>query len=600
VGVGGCLVGGSQSLFKVVNIMPRAKLDSFPSFFDNTKLVFNPIIESNRITTIGQLKETNRVVDEIINNLSDQALLQMMGGTGNDLDKLIQTIYEETYNVLYGNMGIIKDSTFAYLDKLTESVEEAMRVENISYFILSTMPEFELNWHHLEWGQFVMRHNKLGILAARDLGKSYYFSNAYCIWKMYRYKVLNKFEPFKNAALASSQRGYIVTNSEDLGIDLLEILKNNIENNDELARKLLPAGEGRKEGWGGKSIKCRNGTRLGVKSYGSAFRGRHPGYIVVDDFLKDNVIYSSTQREKATNWFHSVLMNAVSKVGQTCVVGTPFSSADLYGDLKTKKMWKVFEYPAIYPDGRVTWSSRYDFQDIMNKREEQGSLIFSREILCRPIVSDSSIFPHEILLRSLVGMTDLTLVNNRESYGMKFEQVITGCDFAMSASVGSDYSVFTTWGVTEAQEMYLMNVWRGQGKSFAEQIAVLKYIYSNFRPDVMVLEANQFQRIFVDEADRHGLPVVPHVTTGANKHDLRKGVPGLAILFERMKIKFPQGDEYSRAVTELIHNEFLSVTFTSDHGIQGVGSNDDCVMSVWMGSIALRKATTSILGFLED
>lgn len=561
--------------------------------------VANPIPSLKyKVTTIGQLNETNRIVAEIINNLSNEALGEMLSGTGSDVDNLFQTIYEETFKTLYGELGLVTDSSYFYLDHLSKSIEETFRIENINYFILSTMPEFEINWHHLEWGQMVMRLKKFGVLAARDLGKSYYFSNAYPIWKMYRYKPMDNSGFERRPDLAIGRRGYLITNSEDLAIDLLEILKSNIESNPELHEKLFPINSPTKI-WGQKSIKTKTGARFSIKSYGSAFRGRHPGYLVVDDFLTDNILYSSLQRQKAIDWFHSVLMNALLKQGQTCVVGTPFHTLDLYGDLKQKKGWKVVEYPAIYPDGKLTWKNRYNYYDIMRKREEQGNLIFSREILCRPIVSDSSIFPYEILQRSFINMNEFTLVSSRENYLMKFDKVVVGCDFAMSSSVGADFSVFTVWGISDKDDMYLMYFWRGKGISFREQITTLKSININFRPDLIVCESNQFQRIFVEEADQEGLPVVPHVTTAAKKNDLMKGLPGVAIMFERMKIKFPRGDEYSRNVTDLICSEFSSVAFT-DKGLESVGGHDDCCMSTWQGMVGKRKISNVVLGFMED
>jgi hypothetical protein len=43
------------------------------------------------------------------------------------------------------------------------------------------------------------------------------------------------------------------------------------------------------------------------------------------------------------------------------------------------------EYLAIYPDGRILWENRWNYTDLMDKRQSQGNLIFSRELLCRPI-----------------------------------------------------------------------------------------------------------------------------------------------------------------------------------------------------------------------
>lgn len=544
--------------------------------------------------TLDKIKEATRLTSEIINNLDDLAIQELMGGTGDDIDELYNVIFKESYNTLYGEVTPVKESSYQYLTKLTDSIEETLRIENLNYFVVSIFPEFELEWFHLEWGQFGMMYKKLCIEAARGIGKSFYWSNVFPIWKMYRYKGKDTGLNIRRD-LNLCERGYIVTNEMGLGIDLMEILKGNIEENPILNSKLFP---GKKGKWNDQNIRCKNGARLGLKSYGGSFRGRHPGYVIVDDFLKDNVLYSEMQRKKATDYFHSVIMNALLSGGQAVVVGTPFHASDLYGDLKskmnTKSMrntatWKVFEYPGLFPDGRVLSPLRLPYHELMEKKETQGNIIFSREILVRPIVSDSSIFPYETLEKAFLGMDSIKLVNNRESYGLKFNKVVMGCDFAMSASVGADYSVFSTWGVTEADEMYLMHIYRAKGKSFTEQLAILKSIYSNFRHDVIFAEDNQMQRIFVEGMDKANLPVFPH-TTGTNKYDLKTGLPGLAIMFERYKIKLPRGDEYSRDMTDIIVSEFSSVAFT-DKGLEGVGAHDDCTMSTWIAGCAMRHMT---------
>lgn len=554
--------------------------------------VFNPIGTGNSVTTVSKLRETYRVSEEIIENLDDLAIKELCGGDEKDIDRIYNNIVEETYSVLYGEQGFVKESTFQYLQKLSATVEETLCIENFNYFLTSVLTEFEINWHHLEWGDFLMQYDKLCIIAARDHGKSYFFSMAFIAWKMYRYKTAKDYHNRRRLDLTRSFKGFLITYEMDLAEDLLEILKTVIEDTPVLREKLYP---GKADFWAKRSIRCKNGSRLGLKSYGGSFRGRHPGYIVVDDFLKDNVIYSETQRKKSISYFHGVIMNAISSKGQVIVVGTPFHEVDLYGDLKTKvskKGWKVFEYPAIYPNGMVLWASRYSYIDLIDKKETQGNIIFSREILCRPIVSDSSIFPYEILRRAFVGMDDFVLVKNKDSFPKKFNQIVTGCDFAISANIGADYSVFTTWGVDNEDNMWLLHIWRGKGKHYLEQIAVLKSINMNFQPDAMYMESNQFQDIMADMAEDAGLPVFPH-HTGTNKYDFKHGLPGVALLFQRGKIKFPRGDQFSKDMTDLICSEFASVTWT-DKGLEGVGEHDDCPMSTWLASLAAKHVTRGL------
>lgn len=541
--------------------------------------------------------ECLKVVDEIIDGMDDSGILELMSGSGGDIDKVLENLLSDTYQVLYtGDTQI--DFAPRYTERLSESIEETLRCKNITYFITSVLPDFQLGWHHLEWGDLVHRHNKLCIEAARDHGKSYYFSNAYAAWQLYRYSKPKKMIYSKRPSKSNSNRGYLFSFSLQQSVDLMEILKGTIEGNDILRERLFP--DSRNSGaWASTNIVCKNGARLTCKGFGSSVRGAHPYWIVVDDGLKDNVIYSQLQRQKSIDYFHSVIMNMLVPGGQIIVVGTPFHASDLYGDLKSKskaatgsdKGWFVIEYPAIFPDGRILWPARWGFNDLMEKKATQGNIIFSRENLCRPITNESSIFPLKILERSLLRMENYTLVRNRDDFPMKFNKVVVGCDFAISGNVGADYAVFTVWGVDdETGERWLLYFYREKGKTFHEQMQVLRGINVRFRPDTFVMEQNVMQQIFVQESDKQGLPVVGH-TTGIDKYDLKTGWPGLAIDFERGKIHIPIGDKYSQDVKDLIFTDLGSVAFT-DHGLESVGEHDDISSSFWLAKLAANLITT--------
>lgn len=541
--------------------------------------------------------ECLNIVDEIIDGMDDKGILELMQGSGGDLDWVLDNLMSDTYKVMYtGDPNI--DFAPKYTERLSQSIEETLRTRNLTYFITSVMPDFQLSWHHLEWGDLVHRYNKLCINAARDHGKSYYFSNAYCAWKLYSYAKPKSSVFSARPTKSNSNRGYLFSFSLQQSVDLMEILKGTIESNDILKDRLYP--DSRNSGaWASTNIVCRNGARLTCKGFGSSVRGAHPYWIVVDDGLKDNVIYSALQRQKSIDYFHAVIMNMLVPGGQIIVVGTPFHASDLYGDLrsksifatKNKKGWFVIEYPAIFPDGRILWPHRWSFFDLMDKKATQGNIIFSRENLCRPITNEASIFPLKVLERSLVRMENYTLVRNRDDFPIKFNKVVTGCDFAISANVGSDYTVFTTWGVDdETGERWLLNFYRDKGKTFHEQMQILKGINARFRPDSMVMEQNTFQQIFVQESDKQGLPVIGH-TTGIDKYDLKTGWPGLAIDFERGKIHIPTGDKYSQDVKDLIFSDLGSVAFT-DKGLESVGEHDDISSSFWLAKLGANLITT--------
>ena len=462
------------------------------------------------------------------------------------------------------------------IDGITPSVVSSIKITDVGrgeYVSITTDGD-----HRFLLGDGTVTHN------------SYFFSNAYAAWKLYGYSKPRGSHFSARPTRSNSNRGYLFSFSLQQSVDLMEILKGTIEGNDVLRERLFP--DTRAVGaWASTNIVCKNGARLTCKGFGSSVRGAHPFWIVVDDGLKDNVIYSQLQRQKSIDYFHSVIMNMLVPGGQIVVVGTPFHASDLYGDLKTKKGWFVIEYPAIFPDGRILWPHRWSFFDLLDKRATQGNIIFSRENLCRPITNEASIFPLKVLERSLVRMENYVLVRNRDDFPIKFNKVVVGCDFAISANVGSDYTVFTTWGVDdETGERWLLNFHRQKGMTYNEQIQMLRGINARFRPDSMILEQNTFQQIFVQEADRQGLPVVGH-TTGIDKYDLKNGWPGLSADFERGKIHIPVGDDYSRNVKDLIFSDLGSVAFT-DKGLQSVGDYDDISSSFWLAKLGANLITT--------
>ena len=549
-----------------------------------------------------QLSEDYKLLEEIIDSLDDSGINELFGGNLDDIDALFMSLLNEIHGVVYtGNKEI--DLKPYYLDKLCIETEETLRRNNLNFFITSVLPDFIMGWHHIEWGELAMVYKKLAIIAARDHGKSFYWSNAYPLWKMYGFGQRDRIPGKSKMNDTADRRGFLFSFSIQQAVDLLDIIKTTISDNAILREKLFPGSV--RDGWAKIDITCKNGSRLTVRGFGSSVRGAHPGWIIIDDPLKDNALYSSTQRKKSIDYLHSVIMNMVVPDGEVRIVGTPFHANDLYGDLKTKqnderkmrkkgveikdfksKGWVVREYPAIFPNGDVLWPERWDFEGLMEKRATQGNMIFSRELLCRPVTNESSIFPPEIIAKAFFNMQDITFVKNRDSYKMKFNRVVTGCDFSISSSIGADYSVYITAGVDEEERLWLMNMVRFKGKSFADQIASLKSINSRFKPDVFMMETNVFQQIFADESNKQGLPVVGH-NTGKDKYDFKHGVPGLALAFERGMIKIPRGNQESIDFADSISLELSSITWT-EKGLEGVGEHDDIGMALWQTWLASK------------
>jgi hypothetical protein len=538
----------------------------------------------NQILTYSQYQTVYKMVSDLLENLDDLALRELWNSLGSekDMDKLLDILIEETTKALFTSKGKIKNFSFGYMDKLTEGLDSLLRSLSFNYFTVTTLPNFEMNWHHLEWGNLVQIYKYIAILAARDHSKSYTFSLAYPLWKLFRYKKPTGVKKIDKEL--GAKKGIIITAEFTLGKEFLSGIKEEITTNNYLRDKLYATGDG---AWGMSEIKCKNNAELQIKSIDSKLRGRHPHWMVVDDILDESSLFSAEIRRDTIDFFHSNIMNMIVPGGQVVVVGTPFMAQDLYMDLKSKSAWKVFEYPAIFPNGNLLWESRYNLDSLLEKRQTQGSIIFSREILVKPVSSDSTIFPYEMLKKCF--SDSFTLVKNYYSHPIKFDKIVVGLDFAISAEVAADYSVFLTIGVEgrgDNERYFILDIWREKGVNYSRQISELKSINSNFEPTVMVGEDNTFQKIMIDLATDAGLPVIGHTTT-TNKYDLRSGLPGLAVLFEQGRIIVPRGDQYSIDMTDILISELSSIAFT-DKGLQGVGDHDDTVYSLWKALIAAK------------
>lgn len=263
----------------------------------------------------------------------------------------------------------------------------------------------------------------------------------------------------------------------------------------------------------------------------------------------------------------------------------------MYGDLKSDARFKVFEYPAIFPDGQLLAPDRLTFARLTEERQSLGTLVFNREYLVVPVADTSTIFPYEFLKRSIHGMEHISFTNDIESYPIKLVRVVVGCDFAISGNVGADYTVYTVWGIDSNNLIYLINLYREQGASHDLQVNRLIEFNARYKPNKLVCESNGFQRILAGMARERGLVNIEEfITTEGNKKDLKLGLPSLSALFESGRLRVPYGDENTRKLVDIMFGEFNSIAFNSKKGtLESVCGHDDTCMSSFMAIQDLRE-----------
>jgi phage terminase large subunit-like protein len=416
---------------------------------------------------------------------------------------------------------------------------------------------------------------------------SFEMCQAWPLWRMYSYRRPNFLES-DTRVNRNRKDTVIITNESKLGRLHLTKIADEIRMNDLIGERLRP--DHTRE-LGKEKIECKNGATTDLRTFGSFIRGLHVGGVAVDDFLDKSCIYSKEQREKFKEVFRAEIQNIVEPGGNLVVTGTPFHNDDLYADLKKDPQFKMFEYPGIFPDGKLLAPERFSYKHLMDLKISLGSIVFAREVLVTPVSDDSSLFPWDYLNTAFVGMENISLVENIESFPIKLERIEVGCDFAISGNVGADYCVFEVWGIDSNENYYLLHVWRKQGASHNEQVSMIARIDRAFRPNRITIESNGFQRIMGKLAEERGLTNIEEfITTSQNKKDLYEGLPSLSAMFERGQIKIPCKEGYSKDMALWLCGEFNSITINEDKGtLESSDQHDDGVMSGFIAITQLRQ-----------
>lgn len=428
--------------------------------------------------------------------------------------------------------------------------------------------KFFISEHHQEWDRLVYEHKRLCVLAARDHGKTYFFDFAYPIWQILR-------QPWGS--------GFIFSATQPQAERILGDIKYEIETNPKL-QWLLPS---RKDRWSSTSIRMSNGHRIFARGFGTKVRGAHPDWIVCDDVLNDETMYSELVRQKQIDYFYTAITNMIVPTGQIVVVGTPFHKSDLYASLHENPEYHFQKYQAQDVEGKALWPDRYNKELLERRKVEIGTIRYTREFLCEPVSDDMSLFPQYLFRGEPTEQMMFTLGMSKDFWDRLGVQIFVGVDFAMSSSVQADYTVVWVMGTDKFGNRWIVDIIRKKGLPYQEQLSLINEVGRKYEPALIFLESNQMQRIFGDELIRlTDLPIKEFVT-GVQKNSLDKGVPSLRVLLENKKFRIPRGDKHSVEQTELWIDEMRSFTW-SEGKLQSVGGHDDTVMGCWICDQAIR------------
>jgi hypothetical protein len=479
-------------------------------------------------------------------------------------------------------------------------VRATLMSKSVAYFASEMLrgpsgPPYNGKWiagaHHLEWDDILLSNKRACVLAARDHGKSFFFSFAFPIWRL-------AFFPKVKIAIFSA--------TLDQAIRILADIREELEENPKL-QWLLPAGHqegagrGAKSTWKGTQLTTSNGGKIIARGFGTKVRGTHPDDVICDDVLNDEDAWSPLIRSRHIEYYFSAISNLPVPGGRILTVGTPFAGDDLYANLAENKRYAFRKFPALNEDGTPLWPDRYSKEELEAKQEEIGSLRFTREFKVEPMSDETSLFPDRLFRGDPVEQKTVCLGSSYSFWRkLGIHSFYVGVDLALSAEAGADWTVIFVLGVDVSGNRWIIDVQREKGLAYHQQLSLIFAVGKKYDPDFIFIEANQMQRIFSDELIRQSdLPIVKFTTSGnkknegtpkagsvvRNKHTLEGGVPSLRVILENKKIRIPLGDERSVVMMEKWINEMKHFQYVNGE-LKGVSEKDDMVMAFWIAEQA--------------
>ena len=422
-----------------------------------------------------------------------------------------------------------------------------------------SFPDYMKEWHEL-----MNDTQRTVIICSRDHGKSV-FMHSWVAWKL-----IFEEPPYQMLYISSNQKQTLVHMRDIDKIFTHPMLK-----------KFKPA-----RGWAIGNITLTNGNQILERSVGSQIRGLHPQEIVIDDPLKE---FSMSGIQKVTDWFYGDMIPTLHHTASLRVIGTPFSYTDIYQQLAENEAYTVRTYPCLNALNEPLWAERWNYEALMARKAEVGSLMFTREYMCVPISTGTSLFSPEHLDNAK--NKDLVLKPlKREGY-----KYFVGVDPAISTD--GDYNVITVIEMDEDENKSIVYVDRSKNVQFRENIQKVKLIGQLFRPEVILFETNTFAKSFTQELRQVAdLNIHDFNTTRRKKQEI---ILNLQMTLENGKLNFPYGNEASRKVTAVLMEELSMFAITDRGKFEGIGAHDDMVMSLALANAATYEMSETFI-LLDD
>lgn len=189
---------------------------------------------------------------------------------------------------------------------------------------------------------------------------------------------------------------------------------------------------------------------------GTAITGRGADVLLIDDPLKDRAeADSELQRQKVWDWYTSTAYTRLAPGGRVIVIQTRWHEDDLAGRLlvehaKGGDKWVSLDLPAITSDGKALWPEFYPLEVLERYRSVLPARDWSALYQQRPTPEEGAYYKRE-WFRYFDEVP-------------KHLRIYGASDYAVTDGDG-DFTVHLVAGVDPEDNIYVLDLWRGQTTS---------------------------------------------------------------------------------------------------------------------------------------
>ena len=262
---------------------------------------------------------------------------------------------------------------------------------------------------------------------------------------------------------------------------------------------------------------------------GGAIAGRGADLLIIDDPHSEQDAMSINLLDSCYEWYTSGPRQRLQPGGAIVIVMTRWNTADLTGRLLNRQteshsdQWEVVELPAIFEDsGNVLWPEFWKKEELESVKASIPGSKWNAQYQQNPTSEEGAIIKRDWW----------QLWEHDEPPNCHY--VIQSYDTAFSKKETADYSAITTWGVFKPQEgmgdaIVLLDAQKGRW-DFPELKAIAQEQYSEYQPDMVLIEAQASGTPLTHELRAMGIPVVNYRPSRGN--DKMSRVHAVSPVFE--------------------------------------------------------------------